>query len=63
MDYKRLTRSATDKKLFGVCGGIAEYAGVDTTLIRIIMVCILFFTAIIPGLLLYSIIAIVMPEA
>ena len=32
---KKLTRSATDKKLGGVCGGIAEYLDVDTTVIRL----------------------------
>lgn len=32
--YKRLTKG-TDKKLSGVCSGIAEYFGWDTTLVRI----------------------------
>ena len=32
---KRLTRSETDKVIFGVCGGIAEYLGVDSTLVRL----------------------------
>ncbi len=35
---KRLTRSTTDKWLGGVCGGLAEYTGVDATLIRIITI-------------------------
>lgn len=35
---KRLTRSRTDKKLLGVCGGIAEYLGLDPTLVRIAFV-------------------------
>jgi phage shock protein C len=34
----RLTRSRRDKKLFGVCGGIAEYLGLDPTLVRIAFV-------------------------
>ncbi|WP_431603159.1 PspC domain-containing protein [Clostridium beijerinckii] len=33
---KRLYLSATDKKLAGVCGGIAEYFGLDSTLVRIV---------------------------
>ena len=33
---KKLTRSETDKKIFGVCGGIAEYFEVDSSLIRAI---------------------------
>lgn len=34
---KRLTRSRDDKWLGGVCGGLAEYTGVDANLIRIIV--------------------------
>lgn len=37
-DKKRLTRSRTDKKLLGVCGGIAEYLNLDPTLVRIAFV-------------------------
>ena len=32
---KKLYRSATDKKLGGVCGGIAEYLDVDPTVVRL----------------------------
>ena len=32
---KKLFRSATDKKLGGVCGGIAEYLDIDPTVIRL----------------------------
>lgn len=34
---KRLTRSRDDRWLGGVCGGIAEYTGVDSGLVRIIV--------------------------
>lgn len=37
-DKKKLTRSRTEKKLFGVCGGIAEYLNLDPTLVRIAFV-------------------------
>lgn len=37
-DNKRLTRSRTDKKFLGVCGGIAEYLNLDPTLVRIAFV-------------------------
>jgi phage shock protein C len=37
-DKKRLTRSRTDKKLLGVCGGLAEYLNLDSTLVRIAFV-------------------------
>lgn len=33
---KRLCRSRLDKKIFGVCGGIAEYLGIDSAIVRII---------------------------
>lgn len=33
---RRLYRSATDKKIGGVCGGVAEYLGVDPTVVRVI---------------------------
>jgi len=35
---RRLTLSTSDKKIAGVCGGIAEYFGVDPTLVRVIAV-------------------------
>ena len=35
-EYKRLTRSTSDKKIAGVCGGLAQYLNVDPTVIRII---------------------------
>lgn len=38
MNMKKLYKSATDKKLCGVCGGIAEYFGIDSTIVRLIMV-------------------------
>lgn len=35
---KKLYRSKTDRKLSGVCGGIAQYFGVDSTIIRVLTV-------------------------
>ncbi len=35
---KRLARSRDDRWLGGVCGGIAAYAGIDPTLVRLIVV-------------------------
>lgn len=58
---KRLYKSSTDKKLFGVCGGLAEYFGIDSTLIRLALVvlAICFGT----GVLAYLIAALVMPDS
>lgn len=60
---KRLTKSHTDRMIAGVCGGIAEYAGLDATLVRIGYVVLSLFLAGFPGLLLYIILAVVMPDA
>ncbi len=35
---KKFALSATDKKIAGVCGGIAEYFGIDTLLVRSVFV-------------------------
>ena len=35
MDEKKLYKSSTDKKLAGVCGGLAEYFNIDSTLVRL----------------------------
>jgi len=37
MEKKRLTKSCKDKKIFGVCGGLAEYLNCDPTVIRLIL--------------------------
>lgn len=59
-DYKRLTLS-NDKKLGGVCGGIAEYFDIDPTLVRIGYAALTLFTAFC-GIILYPILWIIMPE-
>jgi phage shock protein C len=38
LPYKRLYRSRTERILFGVCGGLAEYFGVDPVLIRLVFI-------------------------
>lgn len=58
---KRLYKSNTDKKICGVCGGIAEYFNVDSTLVRLI--CILLILGVGFGLLAYIIAALVMPKS
>lgn len=58
---KRLCKSADDKMLAGVCGGIAEYLNLDPTLIRIAWV--IFCAMGGAGIPAYVIAAIIMPEA
>lgn len=57
---KKLYRSKTDKKLAGVCGGIAEYFDIDATIIRLAVV----FSTIFLGMSIwvYIIAALIMPE-
>lgn len=59
---KRLYLASTDKKLAGVCGGVGEYFGVDSTLIRIAWILITIMTGIIPGLIAYIVAAVIMPS-
>ena len=56
----RIHKSATDKKVAGVCGGIAEYLGVDPTIIRLVWALMIFGWG--TGLLAYIICALVLPE-
>ncbi|MBD5454811.1 MAG: PspC domain-containing protein [Lachnospiraceae bacterium] len=60
-DYRKLTRSATNRTICGVCGGIGEYLNIDPTIIRIIWIfCSLAGCG--TGLVVYLIAAIVIPE-
>ncbi|MBQ6722105.1 MAG: PspC domain-containing protein [Eubacteriales bacterium] len=58
---KKLCKSNTNKKICGVCGGIAEYLNADPTLIRLafLLVCALGGS----GIMAYIIAALVMPES
>lgn len=59
---KKLYRSARDKKLAGVCGGIGAYLDIDPTLIRLGWIVLTILTGIAPGVIGYIIAAIVMPR-
>lgn len=56
---KRLVKG--EKKLFGVCSGLANYFDLDPTIMRIIFIAAFLFFG--TGLLLYIIMAFVMPES
>ena len=58
---KKLTKS-NDKIISGVCSGIAEYFDLDPTLVRVAYAALSVFSAGFPGLLLYIILAIIMPN-
>jgi phage shock protein C len=58
---KKLYRSS-DRIIAGVCGGIAEYFDLDPTLIRVLYVFLSLFSVGFPGLLLYIILMILIPN-
>lgn len=57
---KKLYRSRTEKKICGVCGGIAQYLDVDVTVIRVAAVVLTLAGC--SGLLIYILCALIMPE-
>lgn len=61
MQPRKLYRSTTDRRIAGVCGGLAEYLGVDATIIRLMF---LFFliAGVGSSLILYLIMWLVVPE-
>ena len=59
MENKKLYRSQTNKKLAGVCGGLAEYLNIDPTIVRLVWVLATLFVGC--GILAYIIALIVMP--
>jgi len=58
---KKLKRSS-NKMLAGVCAGIAEYLNVDPTVVRVVYAALTVFSAGFPGLLLYLILMLLMPN-
>lgn len=57
---KKLYRSKTDRKIAGVCGGLGEYFGVDSTLVRLAAVVLIFASG--AGLLAYLVAWAIIPE-
>jgi phage shock protein C len=61
---KRLTRSVVDRKIAGVCGGIAEYLEIDSTLVRVIWVLLVLMPVpVVPAFIGYFVAWLVMPQA
>lgn len=58
---RKLMRSSTDRKIAGVCGGVAEYFDVDPTIVRVVWLLVVLCGG--TGLLLYVILWIVLPLA
>jgi phage shock protein PspC (stress-responsive transcriptional regulator) len=58
---KRLYLSQTDKKIAGVCGGIAEYLEVDSTVVRLVTIVLGIVTGILPFIIAYLIAWMIVP--
>lgn len=57
---KRLYRSRKERMVAGVCGGLAEYFDIDPTIVRLVFVLLALAGG--PGLVIYIVMAIVVPE-
>jgi phage shock protein C len=60
METKKLYRSRTDRMIAGVCGGLAEYFGIDAVIVRLLAL-VLLFTG--PGLFVYLIMWVITPQS
>ena len=58
-EYKKLTRSSSDKKLAGVCGGLGRYFNIDPLIVRIAFIAMFFAMG--GGLLLYILLWLLTP--
>lgn len=61
MDVKKRLTLSRDRKIAGVCGGIAEWLGVDPTAVRVAYTLLTLFTAF-SGVVVYIVLWIVMPK-
>ena len=60
---KRLMRSTTNKTIAGICGGLAEYLGVDATIVRVLFVALSIYPgAVVGGLIAYVVGWLVIPK-
>ena len=59
---KRLIRPRAERKIAGVCAGLAEYFDLDITLVRVLWLVVTFFSGILPGIIGYIVAWIVMPD-
>lgn len=61
MPERPLVRSRKDRMIAGVCGGIAQWLGWNSTAVRVLYVLLSISSAAFPGILVYIILALVMP--
>lgn len=59
---KKLYKSKENKVFCGIIGGIGEYVNVDPVILRLIWLVVVVFTAIVPGIAVYLIACLIVPE-
>ena len=58
-----LQRSRQNRRIAGVCGGLAEWLGWDPTIVRVLYILVSILSVAFPGILVYLILWVVMPKA
>ena len=61
MSTDPLVRSSSDRMFAGVCGGLSKWLDWDSTALHIVVALTAFFTGVVPGLVIYVILAVIMP--
>lgn len=61
-ECKKLYRSVKDRKISGICGGIAESLSIDPTIVRLVVLFALLITGVIPVLVGYIVGTLIIPE-
>jgi phage shock protein PspC (stress-responsive transcriptional regulator) len=61
-NYKRLTRSRTNRMIAGLCAGLGEYMGMDPTIVRLLFILAFFLGLHFGVVLIYLIMALIVPE-
>ncbi len=59
-NYRRLVRSTTDRRIAGVCGGLAKYTNTDPTVVRILFLLLIIFGGF--GIWAYLVVWLIAPE-
>ncbi len=59
---KKFYRSKTDRRIAGICGGLAQYFGIDANLVRVAFLLLAVLTGFLPAIVAYIVAAIIIPE-
>lgn len=60
-EQKKLYKDPKNKIFAGVSAGLAQYADIDVTLMRLLVLAVIIFSGIVPGLIFYIVAAMIMP--